>query len=141
MGWYRNPGDLSPMLAVVLGSIVTVWFTFVPCFLWIFFVAPYIEALRGTSLLHAALSTITAAVVGVIVNLSLWFGLHVVFSTVHERHFGPMRLLVPELASVDLAAATLAALAMLAMFKFKLGLPKTLAASASVGALWKLVTT
>jgi chromate transporter len=141
LGAYRHPGELSPMLAGILGSLVTVWVTFVPCFLWIFFGAPYIEALRGNRFIHAALSTITAAVVGVILNLSLWFAIHVVFSTVHERHVGPIRLFVTELASVDLAAACLAALAMLAMFKFKVGLPKTLAASAALGALWKLVAT
>lgn len=139
LGAYRHPGDLPPMLAGVLGSCVTVWVTFVPCFLWIFFGAPYIEALRGNRSLHAALSAITAAVVGVILNLSLWFGIHVVFARVVEQHFGPLRLFVPELASVDLAAAALAALAMLSMFRFKLGLPKTLAASAALGAIWKLL--
>jgi chromate transporter len=135
LGAYRNPGELSPMLAGVLGSAVTVWVTFVPCFLWIFLGAPYIEALRGNRSLSAALSCITAAVVGVVLNLSLWLGMHVVFRTLEERHVGPVRLLVPTLASIDVISATLAAAAMLAMFRFKLGLPKTLAASAILGAL------
>ena len=139
LGAYRHPGELSPMLAGVCGSLITVWVTFVPCFLWIFLGAPYVEALRGNRSLHAALSAITAAVVGVVLNLSLWFGLHVVFGTIHERHFGPLQMLVPELTSIDWAALVLAMGAMLAMFKFKLGLPKTLAASALLGALWKLL--
>jgi len=140
LGAYRHPGELSPLVAGVLGSLMTVWVTFVPCFLWIFLGAPYIEALRGNRSLSAALSAITAAVVGVILNLSLWFGLHVVFRQVDERHQGPLRLYVPDLSSVDLAAAVLAALAMLAMFRFKLGLPKTLAASAVLGLGWKLLS-
>ena len=76
---------------------------------------------------------------GVILNLSVWFGLHVVFHSVREIHLGALRLLVPDLATLDFAAATLAALAMLAMFRWKLGLPKTLAASAALGASWKLL--
>ena len=140
MGAFRHPGGLSPLLAGVLGSVITVWVTFVPCFLWIFLGAPYIEALRQSRPLRAALAAITAAVVGVIINLSLWFGLHVVFAHVAERHFGPLRVLVPDFASIDFAAATLAALAMVALFRFKLGLPKTLAASAGLGIVWKLLT-
>ena len=139
MGAFRHPGALPPLLAGVVGSLVTVWVTFVPCFLWIFLGAPYIEALRGHRPLHAALSTITAAVVGVVLNLSIWFGLHVVFRQLSEHHLGPLRLLVPALESLDLAALVLALLAMLAMFRFHLGLPKTLAASAALGALWKLL--
>jgi chromate transporter len=140
LGAHRNPGSLPPMLAAVLGSVVTVWVTFVPCFLWIFLGAPYIEALRGNRAIRAALTAITAAVVGVILNLSVWFGLHVVFRQVVRRHAGPVLLLTPNLASVDVAAAVLVALSMLAMFRFKLGLPRTLAASALLGAAWKLLT-
>jgi chromate transporter len=139
MGAHRHSGDLPPMLAGILGAVVTVWVTFVPCFLWIFLGAPFIEALRGNRSLHAALSTITAAVVGVILNLTIWFGLHVVFRQVTETHWGALRLIVPTLASVDVAAAVLAALALLAMLRFKLGLPKTLAASAALGVLWQIV--
>jgi chromate transporter len=138
LGAYRHPGTLSPMLAGVLGSVVTVWVTFVPCFLWIFLGAPYIEALRGNRSLHAALSAITAAVVGVILNLSVWFGAHVIFAEVSTLRFGPLHLLTPALTSIDVAAAVLVALAMLAMFRFKLGLPKTLIGSAALGVAWKL---
>jgi chromate transporter len=127
------------MLAGLLGACITVWVTFVPCFLWIFLGAPYIEALRGRRSLSAALSTITAAVVGVILNLSLWFSLHVVFRTVDELHVGPLRLLVPDIASVDLVAALLAAVATLALFRFHIGIPKTLALCAGLGAAYKLL--
>ncbi len=138
LGAYRQPGALPPMVAGVVGSVVTVWVTFVPCFLWIFVGAPYIEALRGNRAVYAGLSAITAAVVGVILNLSLWFGLHVVFRRVAETHAGPLRLLVPSLESIDPAASVLAVLAMIAMLRYKLGVPKTLAASAVLGAASKL---
>ncbi len=139
MGAFRHPEGLAPVTAGVLGSIVTVWVTFVPCFLWIFVGAPYIEALRGYRPLHAALSTITAAVVGVILNLSVWFGLHVVFRSLHAVRVGPLHLTVPDLGSVDPAAAVIAAAAMVAMLRFKVGLPKTLASSAALGVAWALV--
>jgi chromate transporter len=138
LGAFRDPGALPPLVAGVLGSMITVWVTFVPCFLWIFLGAPYIEALRGHRPLRAALSTITAAVVGVILNLSIWFGLHVVFRQVQELNLGRLRLLVPSLASIDFAAVALAALAMLALFRLRLGVPKTLALAAGLGALLEL---
>lgn len=108
--------------------------------MWIFLGAPYIESLRENRALRAALAATTACVVGVILNLSLWFALHVVFKHVEAHRFGPVRALVPTLASVDPAALTLAVLAMLAIFRFKLGLPKTLVASAALGLVWKLTT-
>jgi chromate transporter len=139
LGAYRNPGGLHPLLAGVCGSLITVWVTFVPCFLWIFLGAPYIEALRGNRVLHAALSAITAAVVGVVLNLSVWFGLHALFHDVADLHVGPLRVLVPSPGSLDPAAAALTALALLAMFRFELGLPRTLAGSALLGLGWKLL--
>jgi chromate transporter len=84
MGAYRNPGDLPPLAAGVLGAVITVWVTFVPCFFWIFLGAPYIERLRGNLNLSSALSSITAAVVGVVLNLAIWFGIHVLFADVAE---------------------------------------------------------
>jgi chromate transporter len=138
MGAYRNPGALDPMIAGVLGSILTTWVTFVPCFLWIFLGAPFIEALRGKQWLDAALSTITAAVVGVILNLALWFALHTLFAEVDERHVGPLRLLVPALSTVDPLALALSAGAFLALFRFKTGMLATLGASALVGAALRL---
>jgi len=138
LGAFRDPGALSPLAAGVLGSLVTVWVTFVPCFLWILLGAPFIEALRGQRALHAALSTITAAVVGVILNLSLWFALHVVFREVSEARVGPLRVGVPVLASVDVVAAALVAFALVAMFRLHLGLPKTLSACALLGGAARL---
>ena len=79
MGGWNHPGGLSPVIAATAGALLTTWVTFVPCFLWIFLGAPYIERLRGNVNLSAALSTITAAVVGVILNLAVWFGLHALF--------------------------------------------------------------
>ncbi len=140
LGAYRGAGALDPMLAGVLGALLTLWVTFVPCFLWIFLGAPYVEALRGHRTLDAVLSAITAAVVGVILNLAIWFALHVVFARVDEvRAAGGLRLYVPDWTSLDPAAAALAAAAMLAMIRFKLGMIPTLLASAVLGALWHSV--
>jgi chromate transporter len=140
MGAYRHPGGLDPVLAGVLGSIVTTWVTFVPCFLWIFLGAPFVEALRGKRWLNAALSSITAAVVGVILNLAIWFGLHTLFAEVDERQVGAFRLLVPDLSTVDLLALVLSAGAFLALFRFKTGMLATLFVSALVGAIARLVS-
>ena len=133
MGAYRNPGMLDPMLAGLAGAAITTWVTFVPCFLWIFLGGPYIEKLRGNKSLSAALSAITAAIVGVILNLALWFGLHVVFEKVIQQSLGPLRLYVPVWSSVEFAAIILSASAMIAMLRFKLGMIPTLAASTVFG--------
>ena len=77
---WRDPGTMSPLLAATLGGLLTTWVTFTPCFLWIFFGAPFVEALRANKALGAALGAITAAVVGVILNLAVWFALHVLFA-------------------------------------------------------------
>jgi chromate transporter len=136
---FRHPGGLSPYAAGVIGSLLTTWVTFLPCFLWIFLGAPYIEALRGNHTLNAALSAITAAVVGVILNLSVWFAVHTVFHTVQMQGIGPMRVDVPVWQSVDVAALVLGAAALLAMLRFKLGMGWTLLGSAVLGAAWMLV--
>jgi chromate transporter len=88
LGGWNHPGDLPPLLAATLGALITTWTTFVPCFLWIFLGAPYIEQLRGNQSLSTALSTVTAAVVGVIVNLAVWFGFHVLFPAGTVDWFG-----------------------------------------------------
>lgn len=123
---YRAPGPLDPMLAGALGAVLTLWVTFAPCFLWIFLGAPFVEKLRGNQAIAGALSAITAAVVGVILNLAVWFGFHVLFRQVETVSAGPLRLDIPVLASLDWRAALLAAAAMLAMFRFHLGMAKTL---------------
>ena len=130
---YRQPGALDPLLAGVLGALLTTWVTFVPCFLWIFLGAPYVEALRGRRSLDGALAAITAAVVGVILNLALWFGLHVVFGRLSSLRLGPLQLLVPDLASTDWRALAIGTGALVAMLRFHVGMLPTLAASALLG--------
>lgn len=126
---YRNAGVLDPLLAGCLGALLTTWVTFAPSFLWIFVGAPYAEALRGHRAAGAALAAISAAVVGVIANLAVWFALHVLFRRVVE--VGGVDL--PDLASLDWRAAVLTAAAMVAMLRFKLGLVPTLVACALGG--------
>ncbi|MBI5120998.1 MAG: chromate efflux transporter [Rhodospirillales bacterium] len=132
---FRNPGGLDPVLAGTIGALVTTWVTFVPCFLWIFLGAPYIEALRGNKNLNAALTAITASVVGVILNLSVWFALHVLFARVEEKQVLGMKLSAPDPASLDAAALLLAMAAILATLKYHVGMLKTLGACAAVGAV------
>ncbi len=89
MAAYRDPGALSPMLAGTLGGLLATWVTFIPCFLWIFLGAPFIERMRGNKALAGALSAITAAVVGVVLNLAIWFAIHTVFREVRPvRAYG-----------------------------------------------------
>lgn len=139
MGAYRQPEGLNPLAAGVLASVLTTWVTFAPCFLWIFLGAPYIERLRGNRLLTGALSSITAAVVGVILNLAVWFGLHVVFGVVTERYAGPLRLYVPEWATLEAAALVLTVISFVLLFRLKLGMLPTLAVSAGLGLIYRLV--
>jgi chromate transporter len=140
MGAYRDPGGMSPMLAGTLGGILTTWVTFVPCFLWIFLGAPFIEKLRSNKALSAALATITAAVVGVILNLAVWFGLHVLFGEVRVVETLGMTIDVPVLSTLNLASAILTAGAMLAIFRLKVGMISVLAACSAAGVLLYLVT-
>jgi chromate transporter len=123
---YRAPGTLSPLLAGTLAGLLVTWVTFTPCFLWVFLGAPYVEALRGARALSAALSAVTAAVVGVILNLAVWFGLHVVFRQLLPWHNDGFALDVPVLSSIDPSATILAIAAALALFRFKIGVIPTL---------------
>src|SRR5204863_4907031 len=116
MGAFRDPGALHPMVAGTLGGILATWVTFTPCFLWIFLGAPYIEVLRGNKALSAALATITAAVVGVVLNLAVWVALHVLFAQLTEMRWFGMRLDVPALASVNVPSLILTLGALLAVF-------------------------
>lgn len=136
LGAFRNPGAVDPMLAGTLGAILTTWVTFVPCFLWIFLGGPYIEALRGNRLINAALTAITAAVVGVILNLAVWFGVHTIFADVTEMTFGAARAFVPSLQTVDPAILVLTVAALIATLRFRTGMIQTLAVSAGLGALY-----
>jgi chromate transporter len=126
-------------MAGILGSVLTTWVTFVPCFLWIFLGAPYVETLRNKAALNAALAGITAAVVGVILNLAVWFSLHTLFGQVDEIHRFGVRLQVPTWATLDPAALLLAAAAFVALFKFKRGMLETLALSAAAGLIYFLL--
>jgi chromate transporter len=135
---FRMPPGIDPLSSAIIGAALTTWVTFVPCFLWIFLGAPYIERLRQNKALAGALSAITAAVVGVILNLAIWFGLHVVFRHVGSVNFGPLSLAWPDVASIDWAAAGLAVLAAVALFRFKIGMIPTLAGAAILGAMVRL---
>jgi len=130
---YRDPGLLPPWLAGTLAAMLTLWVTFAPCFLWIFLGAPYIERLRANRGLNAALSAITAAVVGVILNLAVWFALHTIFGNVQETTAAGLRLWLPAWQTIQLPSLVLAAGAAIAMFRFKVGMMPTLAASALLG--------
>jgi chromate transporter len=139
MAAFRDPGTLSPMLAGTLGGLLATWVTFTPCFLWIFLGAPFIETMRGNKGLAGALSAITAAVVGVILNLSIWFALHTVFrETVPVRSFG-LSFDMPVWSSIDVAALVLAIAAATAIFRFNMGMLTVLAASCAAGVILRLV--
>jgi chromate transporter len=136
---FRDPATLPPMMAGVIGAVLTVWVTFVPCFLWIFAGAPYVEAIRGRAGLSAALAAITAAVVGVVLNLAVWFALHVLFAKIAEIHQWGLRLLVPDLASLDPLSLILSAAALVALLRFKLGMLPVLAGAAACGLVLRLL--
>lgn len=138
LGAYRDPGMLSPMLAGTLGGLLATWVTFAPCFLWIFLGAPFIERLRGNAALAGALSAITAAVVGVILNLALWFAIHAVFRATVAVGAGPVSFDAPVLTSIDPWAAVLTLFALVAVFRLKLGLFTVLALCAAAGVALRL---
>lgn len=130
---FRAPTGLPPYLAGALASCVMLWMTFVPCFFFIFLGAPYVESLRENERLHAALSCVTAAVVGVIANLSVYLALHTLFADVGERAFGPLVLYVPTLTSLRLDALFIALVCGLGLLRGGLGMAKTLGLAAALG--------
>ncbi|MBH61351.1 MAG: chromate transporter [Alphaproteobacteria bacterium] len=132
---FRNSGVLDPLTAGVIGAALATWVTFVPCFLWIFLGAPHIEKLRDNTNLSAALSGITAAVVGVVLNLAVWFGMHVVFKEVGTLELGVFTLPLPVVASTDFAALGLSLFAIWLTFGKHLGLFVTLGLTAAAGIL------
>jgi chromate transporter len=133
MAAFREAGPLHPLLAGTLGGLLATWVTFAPCFLWIFLGAPYIEILRGNRALSGALSAITAAVVGVILNLAIWFGIHTIFRDIRPVEWGLLDFDAPLWGSVDLWALLLSGAAAVAMFRFKIGMLPTLAATSIIG--------
>ena len=140
MGAFRDPGGLNPMIAGTLGGMLATWVTFTPCFLWIFLGAPYVEVLRTKRALSAALATITAAVVGVVLNLAVWFALHVLFADLHELRLMGLKVDVPVLASANVPAVILTLGAVLAVFRFKIGMIPVLLACSAIGIVYYLIT-
>ncbi|MFM9843507.1 MAG: chromate efflux transporter [Dongiaceae bacterium] len=135
LGAYHAPGALAPWFAGLIASLLTLWVTFAPCFLWIFLGAPYVERVRSNAMLSGALAAITAAVVGVILNLALWFSLHSIFSEVRPGELGVFSLPLPVLSSIDWLALALTAMALVATLRFKTGMIATLTAAALIGGL------
>ncbi|MEY2481516.1 MAG: chromate transporter [Verrucomicrobiota bacterium] len=124
MGGWSRPMGMSPLLAATLGAFITTWATFVPCFLWIFLGGPHIEQLRGNTSITSALSTVTAAVVGVVLNLAVWFGLHVLF---------------PEGRGIDWFALVVGLVAFLGMLKLKWNVIPVVLGSAAAGLVYQLI--
>jgi chromate transporter len=132
---HRHGGG-NPWAMGVLGAFVTLWATFAPCFLWIFAGAPYIERLNAEPRLKSALAAVTAAVVGVILNLTVWFALHVLFASVSERAAGPLRLHVPDPASISAPALVLSGVAIVLLFALHRGIMTTLAVCGALALAW-----
>ena len=138
MAAYRQPGGLSPGMAGTFGGLLAQWSTCVPSFLWIFMGAPYIESLRNNKALSAALGAITAAVVGVIANLAIWFALHTLFGEVREQHLTGLTLQLPALSTLSLPALAISIAAVVALFRFKVGMIATLLGCSAAGILMHL---
>ncbi len=138
MGAYRAPVALHPLLAGTLGGLLTTWVTFVPCFLWIFLGAPFMETLRNNKALSAALSAITAAVVGVILNLAVWFAMHVLFGEVYQVETLGMLIDVPVLSTVNLPSLVLTLAAAVAVFWLRIGMLPVLAGCSIAGLVYGL---
>jgi chromate transporter len=122
LGGWNQPGGLSPLIAAILGALMTTWCTFVPCFLWIFMGAPYIEQTRNNAYLASILSAVTAAVVGVILNLVVWFAIHALF---------------PATAGMDWVLFTISVVALLGMIRYKWDILPVVLGSAVFGFLFK----
>jgi len=125
LGGWNQPGALPPLLSATLGALITTWTTFIPCFLWIFLGAPHIEQLRGNEKLTSALSAVTAAVVGVILNLAVWFGLHVLFPA----------------GAVDWFAVAIAVIAFVGLVRWKWDVIPVVLGAGAAGLLWRLIAT
>lgn len=136
---FNNPGDLPPIVAGLIGAVLAIWVTFVPCFMFIFLGAPYVERLRENIALRNALTAVGAAVAGVVLSLAVWFTLNTVFPGVGTERFGPLFLPVPDPASIAWESVAISALAALLVFRFRVGTLRVLAACAGVGVLVALV--
>jgi len=136
---FREAAPFTPLIAGLLGAALTTWVTFVPAMLWIFAGAPFIEQLRGNRQLAGALAAITAAVVGVILNLSVWFALHVLFGKLTEMHIGPLRWYAFDPLALDIRAAALAAIAAVLAFGLHRSLIEVIVAMAALGVVTQYV--
>jgi len=134
VGAYRHPGTLNPWVAATIGALLTTWVTFVPCFLFIFLGAPYVERLRGNPTIAAALSCITAAVVGVIANLAVYFAMHTLFAATSPDELGPIHVDLPVLATLRPLALTISIAAAVMVFRLKWSVLRTLGGCAVLGA-------
>lgn len=144
VGAYRHPEPFSPWFAAVLGSAITTWVTFAPSFLWIFVFAPYLETFRRLKGLSRMLSGITAAVVGAVLNLSVWFTLHTLFGRVDELHplaWSQVRIWFPDWTTLDWRAVVIAGFALLALFRFHFGMLPTLGGAAAFGIVLRMIGT
>ncbi len=133
LGAYRDPGGLDPWVAAVLGALLTTWVTFVPCFVLVFLGAPYVERLRGNASLTAALSGITAAVVGVIANLAVYFALHTLFASTSVADWGPFAVEVPDLGTLRPAALAIAGTAAVLLLRLRWSVLRVLGVCALLG--------
>jgi chromate transporter len=133
VGAYRDPGDLNPWVAAVLASLLVTWVTFVPCFVFVFVGAPYVERLRGNQAISAALTGIMAAVVGVIANLAIFFAVHTLFREVHLVEWGPVHLQVPDLETLRPLSLAVALLAEYLLLGRKWSVLRTLGICALIG--------
>lgn len=135
LGAFRRPGPFDPWVAGVAGAVMTTWVTFVPCFVWIFLGAPYVEWCRQNRWFRAALATITATVLGVVAHLAVWFAMHTLFAEIHTQHWGPLHLSVPQWSTLHLRSLSIGMLACLLTFYWKRGMVVTLGASVALGML------
>ncbi len=133
VGAYRDPGSLNPWVAALIGALLTTWVTFVPCFLFIFLGAPYVERLRDNHALSSALTGITAAVVGVIANLAVFFALHTLFAATNPADWGPFHVKVPDLGTLRPVALMLTVAAGMMIFRWRWSVLRTLGACAALG--------
>jgi chromate transporter len=139
LGAYHHPGTLDPWVAGIVASLLTTWVTFVPCFLFILLGAPYVERLRGNHALSAALTGITAAVVGVIANLGLYFAVHTLFANTRKVTGGPLHLQLPDLASVRVTPLAIAVVATVLIFALKWSVLRVLGICAALGLVAGLI--
>jgi chromate transporter len=137
---FRSPGPLTGVAGGIVSSVLTLWATFAPCFVFVFLGAPVIERLQSYTQLTGALAAVTASVVGVVANLAVWFALQVLFRDHYSFQAGPVAVLAPIPGSIDLAAMALAAVAAVCLFRLKAGVLRTLGITAALGLVLRLAT-